>query len=147
MNPSLGSGTGSAMLLHRRSPQIVSVGALNLHCRDVAGAQRPAARDVDGAVDLRGVALAAAFRLTCAALVDDDLEAVADFRGEFLCADRLRALHEAPMSARLDFIRHGREAEIVRRRALDRLVLEGADAVEFCFVEPVDEETKVLLRL
>src|SRR5208283_1794203 len=56
-------------------------------------------------------------------------------------------LLEALMSARLDFIRHVREAEIVRCRAFDRLVLEGADAVELGFVEPVEKEAEVLLRL
>ena len=42
---------------------------------------------------------------------------------------------------------HGLKAEIVGRRAFDRLVLEGADAVELGFVQPVEQETKILLGL
>ena len=75
--------------LSRRSPQIVRVGALNFDRDDVAGAQGPARRDVHGAVDLRRVALAAPLRLARAAIVDDDLKALADLGGEFLRADRL----------------------------------------------------------
>ena len=45
-----------------RAVQIVGVGALDLHGRDLADAERPVARDKNGAVDLRRVAFAAALR-------------------------------------------------------------------------------------
>ena len=100
-----------------------------------------------GAVDLRRVAFGAALRLACAALVDDDLEALADLGGEFLRADRLRASHETLVAARFDVVRHRLKAEIVGRRSFDRLVLERADAVELGLVQPVEQETKILLGL
>src|SRR6185437_13339108 len=61
-----------------RAVQIVRVGALDLHGRDLADAQRAVRRDVDGAVDVRCVALAAALGDTRANLVDDDLLTRAD---------------------------------------------------------------------
>src|SRR5208282_2127399 len=131
----------------RRPPQIVGVGAVDPDRHDVAGAQRPAGRDVDGAVDLRRIALGAALRLRRAAFVDDDFEALADFRREFLRADRLDALHEALVPARLDVVGHGLKAEIVGGRSLDRLVRESADAIELRFIEPVDKELEVILGL
>src|ERR1700722_6924654 len=131
----------------RRPPQIVSVGALDLDGHDVARAQWAARRDMHGAVDLRGVALAAALGLARATLVDDGLEALADLGGELLCADRLGALHETLVAACFDLVRHRLSAEIVRRRAFDRLVLERADAIELGFVQPIEQETKILLGL
>src|SRR5271163_1009388 len=131
----------------RRPPQIVGVGAIDPDRHDVAGAQRPPGRDVDGAVDLRRVALGSAFRLNRAAFVDDDFEALADLGGEFLRADRLGALHEALVPAHLDRVRHGLKAEIVGDGALDRLVWESSDAVELRFIEPVEQEPEILLGL
>ena len=75
-----------------------------------------------------------------AALVDDHLEAPAHFGREFLGADRLLAQHQPFVAGRLHIVRHGLEAEIVGVGALDRLVLEGADAVEPGFVQPVEQQ-------
>jgi hypothetical protein len=102
---------------------------------------------VHGAVDLRRVAFGAALRLARAALVDDGLQALADLGGEFLLADRLGALHETLVAACFDFVRHQLSAEIVGRGALDRLVLERADAVELGFIQPIEQEAKILLGL
>src|SRR6516225_8231321 len=100
---------------------------------------------MDRSIDLRRVALAAAFGLARAAFVHDRLEPPADPRGEALRADRLRALHEALVPARLDLGRDMFESEIVGARALDRLVLERAHAVEVRRVEPVEKEAKIVL--
>ncbi len=81
-----------ALEADRGAVQIVLVGALDLHRRDLADAQRAAARHIDRAVDLRRVALAAAFRDGRADFVDDDLLARADFGLEALRRDRLLAL-------------------------------------------------------
>src|SRR5690242_19280226 len=91
----------------RRPPQIIGVRAFDPDRYDVARAQRPARRDVHGAVDQWRVPLSAALRLARVALVDDDLEALADLGGEFLLADRLRASHETLVAARFDFVWHG----------------------------------------
>src|SRR5271165_2064203 len=132
---------------HRRPPQIVGVGAVDPDGRDVARPQGAPRRDMDRAVDLRRVALGAALGEMLAALVDHDLEAPADFGREFPRADRLLAQHEPLVAHSLYFVRHGLEAEIVGLRALDRLVLEGADAVEPGFVQPVEQQLEILLRL
>ena len=75
---------GRALEPHRRAVQVVFVGALDLHRGDLADAQRPAARHIDRAVDLRRVALAAALGDGRADLVDDDLLARADLALEAL---------------------------------------------------------------
>src|SRR5271165_5417372 len=130
--------------LDRRPPKIIGVSAIDLHRHDLAGPQRTAGGDIHRSVDLRRVALAAAFPFMRAALVDNDSKPPADFRGELLCADRLAPQHEALVARSLDLGRHGLEAGIVGLGALDRLVSERADAVEFCFVQPVEEELEVL---
>src|SRR5882672_10130097 len=108
--------------------QIVSVGALDLHGGEFADPQRPARRHVDRAIDLRGVALAAAFGPTAADFVNDDLLAGADVALETARRDRLLALHEAAPALLLHLIRY-RLGEIVGDRAFHRLVAETADPV------------------
>ena len=49
-----------ALVADHRAMKVVGVGALDLHGGDLADAQRPAAREMNGAVDLRRVAFAAA---------------------------------------------------------------------------------------
>src|SRR5260370_23780285 len=51
------------------------------------------------------------------------------------------------MAVRLAVVGSRLEIEIIRPRAVDRLVLNRADAIEPGLVEPVEQETKVLLRL
>ena len=102
---------------------------------------------MDGAVDLRRVALAAALAAGPPALVDDDLEPPADFPRELFRADRLLPQHQALVARRLDPGRHRGKSQIVGRRALYRLVLEGADAVELRLIEPVEQELEILLGL
>src|SRR6202011_2994580 len=105
--------------------QVVCGGALDLHGGEFADPQRAVRRHIDGAVDLRGVALAAAFRYGRADLVDHDLLAGADMALETARRDRLRAPHEAMPALLLDLGRH-RRTEIVGRRAPDRLVAKAA---------------------
>src|SRR4029077_8750837 len=92
----------------RRAVQIVVVGALDLHGCNFADAQRPMAGDVDRAVDLRRVGLAAALGNRRADLVDDDALAVADFALEPLARNLLLALHEAVPALFFDLRRHRR---------------------------------------
>src|ERR1700729_3933685 len=131
----------------RRPPEIVSVGALDLHSYDVARTQGPARRGVHGAGHLGRIAFGAAPRLPRAALVDDNLEPLADLGGELLRADCLRALHETLVAVRFNLVRNRLKAEVVGRRAFDGLVLERADAVELGLVQPVEQEAKILLGL
>src|SRR5215813_6521225 len=131
---------------HYGAMQIVRIGALDLHSGEFTNPQRPTRRHMDGAVDLRCVALGAAFGTTVANLVDDDLLAGADAALEAARRDRLLAPHETVPAFLLDLIRHGR-GQIVGSRALHRLVAETADPVERRLVEPVEQKGEFLLGL
>src|SRR5215472_9963536 len=128
------------------SVQVVGVGALDLHRGDLAHAQRPARRHIDGAVDLGRIALAAALGDARADLVDDHLLAGADLALEAPRRDRLLVPHEAVVALGLDLLGHGR-GEIVGGGAAHRLILETADAIESGFVEPVEQDGEILLGL
>src|SRR5262245_50084572 len=80
---------------HHRPTQIIGLGALDLHRCEFADPQRAARGDVDGAVDLRRVALAAALGGGGADFVDQHLLAGADLAPQAPRRDRLLALHEA----------------------------------------------------
>src|SRR5271156_2361958 len=100
-----------------------------------------------GAVDAGRVALGAALRGSNAALVDDDIESLADLGRELLGADDLLSLHEALPAALLDLVGHDLEPEIVGAGARYRFVFEGADPIELRLVEPVEQQAKILLGL
>ena len=126
--------------------QVVFVRALDLHVRDLADPERPPARDIDAAVDLRRVGLAAALGDGRSDFVDDDLLPRADLALQPLRRDRLLVLHEAMPALLLHFTGNGR-GKIVRRRARDRLVFETADAVERGFVQPFEQKLEILVGL
>src|SRR6266545_3499849 len=117
--------SGSGLESHGGPVQVVRVGALDPDRRDLADAQRPVRRHVDGAVDLGRIALAAALGDARADLVDDDLLARADLALETLRRDPLLAPHEAVIALGLDRVGN-RRREIVRGRAAHRLVFEAA---------------------
>src|SRR5579883_1036883 len=127
--------------------EVIGVGALDFDRDDVARPQRAARGDMDDAVDLRRLALGAALAAFRAAGVDDRLDAPADLGGEALGADRLLARHETLPARLLLFVRDLRQAEIVGGGAGDGLVFEGADAAELSFVQPVEQESEILLAL
>src|SRR6266571_580756 len=85
-----------------RAVQVVGVGALDLHGRDLAHAQRPPGAHMHRAVDLRGVAAAAALGAGRTDRVDDDRLARADLALQALGRDRLLALHESVPALLLD---------------------------------------------
>src|SRR5260221_9519494 len=95
--------------------KVVSVGALDLDGGEFADPQGPARHHMDGAINLGGIALAAAFGHRRADRVDDDLLAGADMAFETARRDYLLALHETVPALLLDLIRHG-VAEIVGGR-------------------------------
>ena len=64
------------------------------------------------------------------------------FAASFFALIACCAQHEALVARGLDLGGHLLEAEIVRLRARDRLVLEGADAVELGFVQPVEQHAE-----
>src|SRR5262245_30380846 len=142
--PSVRSGCAccDASEPHGRAVQIVLIGALDLDGRDLAYPQRPAARDIDRAVDLRRVALAAAFGDGRTSLVDDHLLAGTDLALEAARRHRLLARHEAVPARFLDIVRD-ESGEVVGDGALDGLVTEAADAIELGLVEPVEEQVEV----
>ena len=74
----------------------------------------------------------------CLRRIHQHRSALTDTRGEALRADRARALHEARIALVLD-LRRNVIGERVGGRALDRGVLEAADAVELRRVEPVQQ--------
>jgi hypothetical protein len=126
--------------------QVVRVGALDPDGGDLADAQRPPARDIDGTVDLRRVRHGASLGHARTGLVDDNLLARADLALQSPRRDFLLRLHETVPALFLDFVRHGR-GTIVRRRAIHRLVFEAADAIERGCVQPLQEQFEVLLGL
>src|SRR5262252_5856455 len=101
---------------------------------------------MDGAVDLRGVAFAAALCSCRADRVNDDLLTGADTTLEAPRRDRLLALHEAVPALLFDLVRHGR-AESVGGRALYGLVAKAANPVERRRVEPVEQKGEFVLGL
>src|SRR6476659_303593 len=141
-----------ASVSDRGAVEIVSIGPVDLHCRDLTDAQRSAGLHINRTVDLRRVALAAALGGTLLSaprwldFVDDHALAGTDPALEAPARNLLLAWHEAALALGLERLGN-RRGEIVRRRAGDRLVAETADAIEFRRAEPVDEGGKILLGL
>src|SRR5262245_6622981 len=127
---------------HGCSVQIVLIGALDLHGRNFTHAQRPPARDIDRAVDLRCIAFAAALGDARARRIDDHLLAAADLAFEPSRRHGLLARHE-PMPARLFDVVRNRSSKVVGSRALHWLIAEAADAIELGCVEPIEELLEV----
>src|SRR5262245_22466972 len=129
-----------------RSVQIILIGALDLHGRDLAHPQRPSARDIDRAVDLGCIALAAALGDARASRIDDHLLAGTDLALKPPRRHRLLACHE-PMPARILDVAGNRSSEVVGSRALYGFIAEAADAIEVGSIEPVDELLKLGIGL
>ena len=124
------------------------VGVFDLDRDDVANREMAGVAQMDLAVDLGRVGLrsagrAAAFRVH---RVDDDVERAADLGVQLGGGDSRGELHQAGVALFLDFLRH-RIGQGVRRRALDRLETERADAVQLRFLQPVHQIGEIVLRL
>ena len=78
--------------LNGRPVQIIGARPLDFHSDDVALPQRAARGDVDLAVDLRGIAFAAADGFARPGLIDDDRKVLANFVLELAGADFLALL-------------------------------------------------------
>src|ERR1700733_2222571 len=126
--------------------QVVGIGALDLHRGDLADAQRTTARDIDRAIDLRRVALAAAFCNGWTDLVDNHAFTAADFALEALLRDCLLARHQPVPAFLFRFGGDGR-GKIVGRGASYRLVAEKADAIELALTPPIEQEGKIVVGL
>src|SRR6476660_5518337 len=126
--------------------KVVGVGALDLHSSNLADAERPMARDLDGAVDLGRIALGAALPTIRADLIDDHRLTRPDFAFEALRRDRLLTLHQ-PVPAVLFHVRRDRGCKIVADGAGDRFVAEAADAIELSLPEPVEQQGEIVVRL
>src|SRR5579885_28993 len=143
------TGRGRRLSACCRAVKVVGVGALDLDADDVTDVQPAAALHENGAVDLRGVALAASSgwrRGFGADLVDDDVLLRADFALESFSRNCLLMLHQAVVALLLDRFGH-RRGKTVGRRARHRLVAEAADAVERSLAEPVEQQREVGFRL
>ncbi|KAG5730884.1 hypothetical protein E4T56_gene5711, partial [Termitomyces sp. T112] len=92
--------------------QIVLVGAPDLRGDDLADLQRPAARQIHSAVDLRRIGPGATLGHGRPDLVDDDLLARADLALEAAGRDLLLPGHQRIVARLLDLLRH---------RVLDRV--------------------------
>src|SRR5580704_9838441 len=90
----------------RGAVQIIVVGALDLDRGDLADPQRTAARNIDGAVDLRRVAFAPALGHGRPDRIDDDLLAGADLALEPARRDRLLMPHQAMPALLLHLVGH-----------------------------------------
>src|SRR3546814_9506953 len=73
-------------------------------------------------------------------------DGLTDFPLQLGGADRLLLFHEAVITV---FHHLGRHVigECVRGCAIDRRILETADAIELCFIEPVEQQLEVLFGL
>src|SRR3954469_20085294 len=101
------------------SVQVVLIRALDLHSRDLTHTQRPSARDIDRAIDLGRVALAAALRNAWANRIDDHLLATADLALKSPRRHHLLARHETVPARLLDVVGNWR-GEVVGGGALHR---------------------------
>src|SRR5271170_5404840 len=104
-------------------------------------------RDMHRPIDLRSIALRAAFCGLRAADVDDRLNAFSDLRRQAPGADRLLALHEPAPADLLYLLGDLRQAKLIGSRSRYRLIFEGADPVELGLVEPVEKEGEILFGL
>src|SRR5215210_7727588 len=95
---------------------------------NLTDAQRPAAGNVDGAVDLRGVRLGATFGNGGTDFIDDNLLARANFALQPAGRNFLLPCDECILALLLDLLRH-RLAERVRRGSGDRLIFEATDPI------------------
>jgi hypothetical protein len=118
--------------------QIVFIGTLDFYGRNFADAEWPVTRHIDGAINLRRVAFAAALRNCGADLIDDDALVASHFTPKALARNRLLVRHEAGPAFLFDGLRHCR-TKIVRRRARHRLLTKAADAIELGFAEPAEQ--------
>src|SRR5215471_11831338 len=126
--------------------QIVLIRPVDPDRGNLPDTQRAARGNVDGAVDLRSVPLAATLGDRRPDLVDDDLLAGTNLALEPFRRNRLLTLHEA-MPALLFHVICNERREIVRRRTLDRLIAEATDAIERGFIEPIEQSSEILLGL
>src|SRR5205809_6050750 len=99
------------------------------------------------AVDFGCIARRAANARAGPGLIDEGRKALADLVFELAGADFLAVFHEAPVTALLDLWHHEREAKIIGGRARDRLIFEGARAVDLCLFEPIEKQVEILFTL
>src|SRR5450756_1902502 len=125
-------------LCNDSSPQIVRVGALDRDGGPVARLECLAAGDEDHAVDFRRVRAGARERALLVDRIDQYLQPLANLALQALAADFLLRRHEAraPLFAQL---RRHRVGQRIRLRPLDRRIGEAADAVEFGFLEKIEQ--------
>src|SRR5208283_677753 len=133
--------------LNGRPVQIIGACPLDFHCDDVALPQRAARGDVDLAVDFGRIAFGAALGGICPGLIDDDRQALANFVLELAGADFLARFHKALVTDFLHLGRHMRQAEIIGARTPDWLIFEGARAVDFCVLKPVEKQLEIFFGL
>src|SRR6516165_4242827 len=105
VKPRVKPGTRASLKADGGAVQVVFVGALDLDGGDLADAQRAAAVDVDGAVDLGGVAFAAALGDGRADRVDEHLLAGSELALEPARGDFALVLHQAMPALFLDLCR------------------------------------------
>ncbi len=138
------------MISHRRAVEIIGVGAVDLHRHDVAGAQRATRGNMHCSVDLRGVRLAASARGPSRRRRARPPELAAACRS---CARAAARSSPAARSMKrfqrlsLTSARRRRAARSLAARAADRLVLEGAGAVDLGLLQPIEQKFEILLRL
>src|SRR5262249_37533971 len=99
------------------------------------------------AVDLGRVAFAPPYAAARPGLIDDHGKMLADFSFQLASANFLAVFHKAPVADLLNFGCNKGKPEIIGRSALDRLIFEGANAVDFCLIEPIEKQPKILLGL
>src|SRR6516164_9142095 len=101
---------------------------------------------MDHAIDFRRIAFAAASGALRTRLVDDDLDPLAYLALEPPIRDRALPLHEESPTLLLDIFGNG-FGEVVRGRSIDCLVAEAADAIEFGFLQPIEEQGEIVISL
>ena len=140
-------GTGHATSgLGAPPPKVIFIGALDNDAQTVAGLKARLGVQIDVSVDLRRVPMRAGDGALGIDLIDQDLDRLADARGEQLGADRLLVPHQPVIALGLDLLGH-MAGQRVGRGAVDILIFEAADARELGFGKPIEQQGEVLLGL
>ena len=102
--------------------------------------------DDDFAVDIRRIGHGAANDGATADIIDNDRLRGANFRTQFFGADCLLSLHEFVPAFFFHIFGH-MSGNVIGRRPFDRFLFETTDAFQLYFIQPIQQDLKIFVRL